>query len=117
MSRKQLHEQLTKLHEVILREREAARNLDLEELALASQEKAALLNTVRDDGKLASETKELAERVRTENRRNAFLFWSTLNWIRESMTFIDQRAESSSYDPVGRTHSRCQGGRLLSGRI
>jgi len=117
MTRQQLHEQLTRLHEVILRERESARNLDLDQLALASKEKAMLLNNVQEVAEVDPESRELAERVRTENRRNAFLFWSTLNWIRESMTFIDQRAASSSYDPEGRTSSLRRGGRLLSGRI
>lgn len=111
------HEQLQELHAVILRERECARNLKLDALAAASQEKAELLQGLETTDEFGGEERELAAVIRNENRRNAFLFWSTLNWIRESMEFIDQRSTSSSYDPAGRSRRHGSGGRLLSGKV
>jgi hypothetical protein len=117
MSGSFLSDQLKRLHAAILRERESARNLDLEQLAAASLEKAELLQILDASAELGAEERSLAETIRAENRRNAFLFRSTLNWIRESMEFFDQRTTVSSYDPSGRTLNRATGGRLLSGRI
>lgn len=112
-----LREQLTRLHEVILRERECAKALSMEGLLAASKEKEALLAALTPAAELDSADRQLAATVRNENRRNAYLFWSTLNWVRESMAFFGAKTAPTSYSAAGSMISSQAGGRLLSGKV
>ena len=58
-----------------------------------------------------------AETVREENRHNAYLFWLTLGWVREQMTFFGQRSAPATYGASAGQVRQQRGGRLLSGRI
>lgn len=112
-----LREQLQRLLSVILRERECARTLAMDELRLASREKAELLAALGTAESLSPEDRALAETVRAENRRNAYLFWATLTWVRESMEFFGRQVSAVSYGAQGRTLSSPYGGKLLSGKV
>jgi flagellar biosynthesis/type III secretory pathway chaperone len=113
---KNVHEMLQDLHAVILAERESAKALDLEALQEATLRKEQLLQQLDIEDELAPEDHELASVIRFENRRNAYLLWSALNWIRESMEFFGQRSTPSSYSPTGVLVTGKNGGHLLSGR-
>lgn len=112
-----LHDQLQALYEVILEEREYAKALKLELLQEATQRKQQLLLELDLAQTLGVEDRALADTIRFENRRNAYLLWSALNWIRESMEFFGRKSTPSAYSPAGTLVAKGQGGRLLSGRV
>ncbi len=60
---------------------------------------------------------ELLRQIEQENRRNAFLLWTGLNWVRDMMGFFGKAAMPQVYGGSGRSRTLTEGGRLLSGRI
>lgn len=117
MSGPTLREQLRQLLAVIRREREYAKALDMEALLTASREKETLLAAIDPGAALDPEARALAAMVRAENRRNAYLFWSTLTWVRESMALFDRQVTPVSYGSQGRVLQHRGGGNLLSGKV
>ncbi|MDD2558053.1 MAG: hypothetical protein RBR43_03930 [Desulfuromonadaceae bacterium] len=115
-----LSDQLSELYALVVRERECARELRIDELEEVVRDKAALMQQLQgfdDDVSLTEEQKELANKIRFENRCNAYLLWSALNWIRESMAFFGRKSAPDTYNPSGTTVNGASGGHLLSGRI
>lgn len=117
MSASTTHQNLVRLHEVILEERECTKILDMESLATVMQEKEELIQVLAHVQKLDVEDKELATIIRHENRRNAYLFKATLGWIRETMEFFGKRAVASSYAADAGVINSKINGRLLSGQV
>lgn len=108
---------LIRLRDVILEEREFTKVLDLESLAQAMQEKEELIQVLAHVNSLAEDDKEIAASIRHENRRNAYLFKSTLGWIRETMEFFGRRTIAASYAAdAGMVNAKING-RLLSGKV
>ncbi|MDH4318440.1 MAG: flagellar protein FlgN, partial [Desulfobulbaceae bacterium] len=66
---------------------------------------------------LHPDDKEHVERIRVENRRNAYLFRSTLNFIRDTMTFFGIKSVPETYGKSGRTTNITINGKLLSGKV
>ncbi|WP_456388250.1 flagellar protein FlgN [Desulfolithobacter sp.] len=117
MTRETVRQHLIRLRDLIREEREHAKNMDLEAMARLRKEKEALiqvLDTVKD---LHPDDHEYARQVRMENRRNAYLFKSTLNWIQETMEFFGRRTVPAIYGQTGQTMAPPVNGRLLSGKI
>lgn len=114
-----LKTRLEQLLALILRERECAKALEIEELSAVTQEKEALLDSLGELRGGGPEVRQLAERIRTENRRNAYLLWSALTWVRETMQFFGKQTAPSGYGAAGtRVYAGgSYGGRLLSGRV
>lgn len=113
-------QKLSRLHDLILQEREAAKKLDMDRLTAVMQEKEVAARDLASVGALDEEDeelRELADHIRRENRRNAFLFWSGLNLVRDTMEFFRSQAPPPVYDAWGGTIQSAAGGRLLSGRI
>jgi hypothetical protein len=111
------HEYLVRLRDVILEEREFTKVLDMESLAVAMQEKEELIQVLAHVNQLDETDKEIADIIRHENRRNAYLFKATLGWIRETMEFFGKRTVASSYSAdAGMINSKVNG-RLLSGKV
>jgi flagellar biosynthesis/type III secretory pathway chaperone len=110
------HETLQALHDAIISERDSAKALDLDALQAATAKKEVLLQQLDFCAELAAEDRELATKIRFENRRNAYLLWSALNWIRESMEFFGRRTTPTSYNTTGTLVTGKNGGHLLSGR-
>lgn len=111
------HEQLIRLRDVILEEREFTKTLDMQSLADAMHEKEELIQVLAHVTRLDEEDKEIAATIRHENRRNAYLFKATLGWIRETMEFFGKRTVVSGYSSNANMVSSKVNGRLLSGRI
>ncbi|OGQ93949.1 MAG: hypothetical protein A2521_04240 [Deltaproteobacteria bacterium RIFOXYD12_FULL_57_12] len=111
------HAQLTQLHSIILKERECARALDIGELQTVMQEKEELLRAMGPLRNLPARDLSLAREIQAENRRNAYLFWSALNWIRETMEFFGRQITPAVYSQTGGVVKTHAGGRLLSGKI
>ncbi len=110
-------ENLLALKDAIIQEREQAINLNLDGMYTAMKAKEDLIQVLAHVKSIDKADQPLAEQIRHENRRNAFLFKSTLGWIRETMEFFGKRTSSSTYSANAGTVSSETNGRLLSGRI
>ena len=111
------HEQLLALKRVIIQEREQAISLNLDGFYAAIQEKESILTVLANVKNLDEADKSLADEIRYENRRNAFLFKSTLGWIRETMEFFGKKTSQSTYSANASAVNAEVNGRLLSGRV
>ncbi len=117
MESRNTHDYLVRLKDLILVERECAKKLDMEGMQtamLAKDELVGILGPIQD---LREEDKPLAEEIRNENRRNAFLFKTTLGWIRRNMEFFGQKTVTSTYSSKAGTVAAQVNGRLLSGKV
>lgn len=114
-----LKQRMESLLQLILEEREQAKGLDMASLQQSAETKQKLLQSIesRIDEQSDPEVQQLANKIRDENRRNAYLFYLTLGWVREQMTFFGQRTAPTSYGSSAAQISKQRGGRLLSGRI
>ncbi len=121
MDRQKLLEHLKELQNLILQEREAARALAVEDMLALTEQKEELLKqmlpVVDSVEELSAEERELAESVHSENLRNAYFFWSALQWVRESMSFISDQLHPDSYGGSGSMYAGGCSGALISGRI
>ncbi len=117
MTRDKVRELLRRLHGVIIAEREHAKALDLEAMAADIREKEAIIQLLGTVQELHPDDRPFAEAVREENRRNAYLFKSTLNWIQDTMEFFGHKTVPATYGQSGRNVTAAPNGRLLSGRI
>lgn len=111
------HDYLIRLRDIILQEREYAKSLDMEGMATAMQEKQELIQVLAHVQKIEDEDKPIAAQIRHENRRNAYLFKSTLGCIREVMEFFGKRTVTSTYSAQAYTVASQVNGRLLSGKV
>ena len=111
------HEYLVRLRDVILEEREFTKVLDMESLAVAMQEKEELIQVLAHVNQLDETDKKIADIIRHENRRNAYLFKATLGWIRETMEFFGKRNIATGYAANGGVTNAAVNGRLLSGQV
>lgn len=117
MSTGKTHDDLVRLRDLILQEREYAKILDLPAMTRVMHEKEELLQVLGHMQTLDQADKGIATQIRHENRRNAYLFKATLGWIRETMEFFGKRTVTSTYSASAGTISSPVNGRLLSGRI
>ncbi len=119
MGAAELTGKLRRLHELILLERECARSLAMDELQRTLEEKGELLAAMDGLGEedLDAEGRLLAEAIRHDNRRNAYLYWAGLGWVREMMGFFGRQSAPAGYGAAGIVYQTPQGGRLLSGRV
>ncbi len=113
-----LHDKLLRLEHLIEQERLFAISLRFSELEEIQGQKKELLIELRDcqDG-CPNELKELAGRLRDNNRRNARLLHTTLTFLRQTMASCCQSLTPLTY---GRRGNRIQGsaiGFLHAGRI
>ena len=117
METTELRGKLERLHSLILREREAAKTLDMTALNTVIQEKEELTQVLGAFEECDEDLFELVEEIRDENRRNAYLFWSGLSLVRESMEFFEKQVPPPGYGAHGSLAQARHGGKLLSGRI
>ena len=117
MTRETVRQQLIRLRDLIREEREYAKQMDLEAMARIREEKETLIQILDSVKELHPDDYKYARQIRQENRRNAYLFKSTLNWIQETMEFFGRRTAPTTYGQTGHTLAAPVNGRLLSGRI
>ncbi|MHB1400175.1 MAG: flagellar protein FlgN [Trichloromonadaceae bacterium] len=114
----EVEQKMQQLLELILRERDCTRNLDMEGLSQVATAKDALLRELAALDGSGFDNARLAERVREENRRNAYLFWAGLSLVRDTMGFFGRQAPPPAYGALGgMVQGRRGGASLLSGRI
>ncbi len=118
MNATSLRTRLLKLHELILRERDCCKAVDLPGLEEVLTEKEQLLSDLELlEPTAGAELRELAAKIKNENRRNAYLIWATLRFIRESMEFFGRQTGQPSYGAGGRMIQNGGSGLVLSGRV
>ncbi len=117
MTRETVRELIIRLRDLILAEREHAKQLDLQGMLDTQEEKSVIINALSQVDTLHPDDRKYAEEVQWENRRNAYLFKSTLNWIGETMEFFGRQTAPATYGQSGITTDMSSGGRLLSGSI
>jgi len=117
MTREEVRSNLIRLRDLIREEREFAKKMDMDGMARVREEKETVIALLDGVHELAPEDREYARQVREENRRNAFLFRATLNWIQETMEFFGRTTVPATYGQSGTTSTPTVNGRLLSGRI
>lgn len=118
MTEKQLLlDQLPKVISILEAERECLQKLDIEGMRQFALEKEAILNRISGMRSDDAKVKELAKTVKEENRRNGYLVWVTLRFLKESMAFIGSQASSNKYKSNGRKTDNINGGLMLEGKI
>lgn len=117
MDSRTTHSYLVRLYNIILEERESAKIMDMAGMTTAMNKKEELLQILAHVKVVEENDKSIANLIRQENRRNAFLFKSTLGWIRETMEFFGQKTVTSTYSPNAYTVASQVNGRLISGKI
>jgi hypothetical protein len=117
MEARTTHEYLVRLRDIIFEERECAKALDMQGMIAAMNTKEELVKVLAHVKVIDDRDKPIAGQIRDENRRNAFLFKSTLGWIRQTMEFFGQKTVTSTYSASAYTVASQVNGRLLSGKI
>ena len=117
MNARTTHDYLIRLRDVIIQEREYAKVLDIPGMIEMMHEKEELVQVLAHVQKIDEEDRPIAAQIRHENRRNAYIFKSTLGWIREIMEFFGKRTVTSTYSASAGTVTSQVNGRLLSGRV
>jgi hypothetical protein len=117
MEARTTHDYLVRLRDIIFVERECAKALDMEGMIAAMNTKEDLMKVLAHVKSIDDQDKPIATQIREENRRNAFLFKSTLGWIRQTMEFFGQKTVTSTYSASAYTVASQVNGRLLSGKI
>ncbi|GAB6192647.1 flagellar protein FlgN [Desulfocastanea catecholica] len=117
MEARTTHEYLVRLRDIIFEERECAKALDMQGMIVAMNAKEELVKVLAHVKVIDEQDKPIAGQIREENRRNAFLFKSTLGWIRQTMEFFGQKSVTSTYSASACTVASQVNGRLLSGKI
>lgn len=112
-----LKSQLETLLELLVEEREKAKTLDMAGLQRVVAAKEALLATLNPRPEEVEGLQPLLRQIDQENRRNAFLLWTGLNFVRDMMGFFGKAAMPQVYGGSGQSRALTQGGRLLSGKV
>lgn len=117
MDRETVKSLLIQLRDTIRDEREHAKALDLAAMLADVKRKESLMRALNAVKTLHPEEQQVAREIRNENRRNAFLFRATLNWIQDTMEFFGRKTVPVTYSQRGLSQNTTINGRLLSGRI
>jgi flagellar biosynthesis/type III secretory pathway chaperone len=117
MDRENVRALLLQLRETIQAEREFAKALDMPAMMETVRRKETLIQLLHSVQELHPEDQQFAREIQHENRRNAFLFRATLNWIQETMEFFGRKSVPVTYNPYGVSRATAINGRLLSGTV
>ncbi len=117
MTVEQVQDKLTDLLDLLKQERKAAIELNMQELERVVSCKQQLLTGFDPQPGEAEGLEDLLREVDSENRRNAYLVWSGLGWVREMMNFFGRSTAQSTYGLKGQTQTHQAEGRLLSGKV
>lgn len=117
MTVEQVQDKLTDLLDLLKQERRAAVELDMQELERVMACKQQLLSGFDPQPSDAQGLEELVREVDSENRRNAYLIWSGLGWVRQMMGFFGRSTAQTTYGLKGEAQASQVEGRLLSGKV
>ena len=105
------------LLDLLQQEREMAQALNMSGLQEVVSAKEELLSELQPEPEDVVGLEGLLSQIDQENRRNAFLLWTGLNWVRDLMGFFGKAAMPQVYGDTGQSRTLSQGGRLLSGKV
>lgn len=108
---------LESLLDLLHQEREMAQVLDMPGLQSVVAAKEELLANLQPQPEEVVGLEDLLKEIDQENRRNAFLLWTGLNWVRDLMGFFGKAAMPQVYGDGGQSRSLTEPGRLLSGKV
>lgn len=108
---------LETLLDLLQQEREMAQTLNMSALQEVVSAKEELLSELQPEPEDVVGLEDLLQQIDQENRRNAFLLWTGLNWVRDLMGFFGKAAMPQVYGDTGQSRTLSQGGRLLSGKV
>ena len=94
-----------------------AKTLDMEGLQEVVRAKEELLSELKPQPHEVEGLQDILAQIDQENRRNAFLLWTGLNWVRDTMSFFGKATMPQIYGGSGQSRTLTQGGRLLSGKV
>lgn len=117
MSHSEIKLKLETLLDLLQREREMTQVLDMDGLQSVVAAKEELLGELQPQPEDVVGLEGLLKQIDQENRRNAFLLWTGLNWVRDLMGFFGKAAMPQIYGNSGQSQTLSQGGRLLSGKV
>jgi len=117
MDRETVRNLLIQLRDTIRDEREHAKALDIAAMMADVKRKEALVRALNSLHTLHPDDQQFAREIQRENRRNAYLFRATLNWIQDTMEFFGRKTVPVTYSQRGLSQNTIINGRLLSGRI
>ncbi len=114
-----LKDEFNRLYELIVKERNAAKALNVDEMLALNQEKEELINHLESipEEPLDGDCLALADKIRKENRRNAYFYLNALQSLRQAIDFFGDKLYFCSYEKNGNISNRKFSGNLLSGRI
>lgn len=108
---------LETLLELLQQERQMAKALDMSGLQEVVAAKEELLIELQPQPEEIVGLEDLLKQIDHENRRNAFLLWTGLNFVRDMMGFFGKASMPQVYGGAGQSRTLTQGGRLLSGKV
>ena len=117
MTRSEIKAQLEHLLELLQEERTRAQELDMAGLQQVVEAKGVLVESLKFQPEDVAGLEGLLRKIDEENRRNAFLLWTGLNWVRDLMGFFGKAEMPQTYGNAGQSRTLTQGGRLLSGKV
>lgn len=117
MDRETVRTLLEQLRNTIRDEREHAKSLDITAMMADVKRKEVLIRALNGISTLHPDDQQFAREIQQENRRNAYLFRATLNWIQDTMEFFGRKTVPVTYSQRGLSQNTTINGRLLSGRI
>ncbi len=117
MTNPELKDKFEQLHQLLLAERERIRALDIEGLQQVVVRKQALLAGLKHLPHETAGLEALIKQIDHENRRNAYLLWTSLSWVRETMRFFGQSTAAQAYGGSGQSIRSRQEGQLMKGRV
>ncbi len=94
-----------------------AQDLDMSGLQEVVTAKEELLTKLQPQPEDIMGLEDLLKQIDQENRRNAFLLWTGLNWVRDLMGFFGKATMPQVYGDTGQSRTLSQGGRLLTGKV
>lgn len=117
MKARTTHDYLLELKALLQKERQEAIQLKTDDMLETIQEKKRILDILAHVKEIDAADKPLAKQIRKENLRNAYLYKSTLKWIRGTMDFFGSKVTTTTYSPEGESVTSEVHGKLLSGKV
>jgi len=117
MARAEIKIKLETLLELLQQERKMATAIDMPGLQEIVAAKEELLSELQPQPEEVVGLEDLLKQIDHENRRNAFLLWTGLNFVRDMMGFFGKAAMPQVYGGAGQSRTLTEGGRLLSGKV
>lgn len=114
MNKDRLKQKLTKILDLIATEVDYAKKLDIENFMATIEEKRRLMVDIGEASCDDAEVQALAQKVRDENRRCAYLYYSATSMVRTSMNFIGEQSPVPTYGAQGKIHPDKGGGLIFS---